>query len=310
MLLAQNMPGMEYVPLILFCLLLGFSGGLLAILLAFLRQVNMANWLAKGSIGLAVASTLFILPAAWHEARPVLYLMMLSPIGLAVVALMIAELSKGLPPISRLKFGLVLVVFFIPIVAGAIAFAISNNAAYYHDRDQIVLKFEGMEDVTDVVIDGYDYEGVWYVGAVCFTIKGKPGSLITMCSKFEFDDCHVDEPLDRLQLIQLGDCRFFDEGAYLTEGMIPQTFRNDSLELGRYGNYGDLLPMQVESIRDVIENYDELLSFFHEQWPQKEMPGHLEREEKHGRRVFTYWMEVDPKVLTPQEANLIRTEWP
>lgn len=310
MLLAQNMPGMEYIPLFLFCLLLEIPGGLLAVLLVLLRKVTIAKWLATGVTALAMVSTLFFLAVVWHTASPILYLFTLLPIVPAGIALLIAGLSKDLPPLSPFKFGLVLILYLIPIVAGIIAFAINSKAAHYYARDQIVLKFEEMEDVTDVVVDGYDYEGVWYVGAVCFSIKGKPGSLVTMCSKFEFDDCSVDEPLDRLQLIQLGDCKFFDEGAYLTEGMIPQTFRNDSLELGHYGNYRDLLPIQVKSIRDVITNYDQLLEFFHEQWPRKEQPGHLEKEEKNGRRVFTYWMEIDPNVPSPQEADLTRTEWP
>ncbi|PQO45232.1 hypothetical protein [Blastopirellula marina] len=93
MLLAQSFPGMEYIPLILLCLAVGYLVGLSVILLALLRYVKLAQKLAIGLILFATMTTFIFAMLLGDPVNPAAHAITMSPAGLGLVAILIALLT-------------------------------------------------------------------------------------------------------------------------------------------------------------------------------------------------------------------------
>lgn len=95
-LLAQMMPGMEWIPVMLLSTLGGLAVGLLAILLRpFARARVAGRRLGIGALVIGIVFPLFFLCVVGGEVYPITYLIFASPAALGGVAILIYPRSQA-----------------------------------------------------------------------------------------------------------------------------------------------------------------------------------------------------------------------
>lgn len=305
MLLGQMMPGMEFIPLILLAIVVGFGLGLLAILLALLRHLVLSRYVANLSIGVGVGATAIFIYLLGNNFGHVGYLFILFPAMLGGIAHGIAWVEREKPPLKTTQVSLITILLLMTVAGVIMGFVKASHVPYYERRDAFLRNLEPMDEISNVVVDGFDSEESWYPSQISFSIAGRPDTLLVIYPQHELKSCRINEPIKRLYVFQLGPYRFSGHVETVEQDGRTSKSNPSSIELGTDGVFRDQLPCQIDSIQDLIEHYDELIVFFNEEWPRANDPGHLEveRETHFDHRPYLEktenWLEPVPNLTTP-----------
>lgn len=299
MLLAQGFPGMQYIPLIFLALGIGYVMGLASVLSALLRRRGFAQKMSIGVIAFAMVTTGIFFMLLGDEVHWLAYAITISPAALGFVAFAIAWFTRNLQPLGFKASIVVSALFLGTIVGGVVSLAVANHVPYYQDRDRLLSDFQAMNQLSGVVIEGFEWEGIWCLDTVRFSIPGKPHSLVVFSPGNEYVRYEYDTPLDTCMLYQIGPCRFREFRKYASGEAFSEL---DAIYVGPRGAYQKLVPFEINSIRDIVEHYDELVTFFENEWPSKESPGELDVGESRDPLTINYWREIERPIPAPEDA--------
>ena len=263
-----------------------------------------ATWLTS-----ALGSTAIFIYLLGNHFGLVGYLFIAFPAALGGIAHGIAWYEKEKPPLKTTQVSLITILFLMTVAGIIMGFVKAANPPYYERRDVYLRNLKRIDEISNVVIQGYDYEGYWYPSKVEFSIAGRPDTLLVIEPRHELTTCRIDEPIERLDVIQIGPFKFHCDVEEIEQNGHSYKSTPSWIELGTDGSFRDRLPCQIDSIQDLIDHYDELLVFFKNDWPRVSAPGHLEVERKayFDQRPYLekseYWLELDPTVPGPQVVS-------
>ena len=133
-----------------------------------------------------------------------------------------------------------------------------------------------MDSISNVVVQGHD-DVTYEVHAASFCLKDRPNTQITI----SISSAKSLTKTDHLRLSSIGPWRFCVHGhGYVgvvnskTGAEDKSEFFTGSIDIGRKGRFGHLMPCEITSIDDVIADYDQLVEFFAD-WPDESDPGTL-----------------------------------
>jgi len=150
------------------------------------------------------------------------------------------------------------------------------RSLYFWDRDAVESRLNSMDSISNVVVQGHD-DVTYEVHAASFCLKDRPNTQITI----SISSAESLTKTDHLRLSSIGPWRFCVHGhGYVgvvnskTGAEVKSEFFSGSIDIGRKGRFGHLMPCEITSIDDVIANYDQLVEFFAD-WPDESDPGTL-----------------------------------
>ncbi|MCC9606864.1 hypothetical protein LOC68_15730 [Blastopirellula sp. JC732] len=269
--------------------------GLLAIFVALLRRSQAAK--ALGSFCVAVGLVAGILPGVMYVpfTTPLLLVPLAIPALLGAAALGINRYYKDLPPLTGFQFPLPALIFVTLLVASIAGLYKAGQRAYFYNRDQALANFQRMPAIESVVVHGRPDPDLFefWVEEIEFSLVGRPETRIRLAANYSLRHCDSDQPLEQLTIKQIGPWTFGGQGMISTTSADGQPRRKKvsigDLSLGVDGPLRSLIPLKIESVDDIVANYDKLVELL-ESWPRVETPGRLELEDQ----VIEYWVtEVD-----------------
>ncbi len=150
------------------------------------------------------------------------------------------------------------------------------RSLYYWDRDAVQWRLNSIDSISNVVVQGHD-DVTYEVGAASFCLKDRPDTEVTI----SISSAKSLTKTDHLRLSSIGPWRCCVHGhGYVgvvnsgTGAAVKSEFFGCSIDIGRKGRFGHLMPCEIASIDDVIANYDQLVDFFAD-WPDESDPGTL-----------------------------------
>lgn len=254
------------------------------------------------SIGLACVGLLasLLLPMLCTIGKdPTVYLVLAFPAALGGVALVLNWLlgrSEGLAP---RQITITTLLFLTAVVAAAVGMVKATQVPVLNERDVFERHIRQMKGVAEVTIPGHFAKDNWYPQAVILQIKGYPESVVVLQPHYGMKIGDRDEAIPDLIVEQIGPYKFMNEVAYQVDGNWVGSHPGHGLHLGTKGIYQDDLPVRVESLGDIIDNYQQLCDFFEKEWPREEMRGTKDIPTEVYPFQVKYWLEVDPNVPMP-----------
>lgn len=171
-------------------------------------------------------------------------------------------------------------------------------------RQQITERFEGFENIENVSVSGYDDTGYCVMTELSFSIVGRPDTVVVILPDYDdLIDCHYETTLESLYIIQIGKYQFSADGTHYFVDYEGQPssyrFKSEYIELGTQGDFRDRVSVRIESIRDLVENYD-LLTTDLSNWPRENHPAQLVT--KNGEDVMDYFV-IDSTEAEQQDST-------
>lgn len=147
------------------------------------------------------------------------------------------------------------------------------------------------EIVDEAVATGFTHEGVYYVDRIHLSIKGRQDVHIVLAALPDYKGVAMDDPLDVVMIRQLGSWKLRSKSSINQPGIPVYTVLGDCIELGEHGIHSQFVPIEVNSISDVVENYDALAEWFSSSWPKEDSPGEFELERGSMTKRCQFWAE-------------------
>jgi hypothetical protein len=152
-----------------------------------------------------------------------------------------SDSSESLMPGRPMRYALLI------LLVGPFIFWWSWQLFYYHDRDAFRSTLQEIPGVRIRSLDGFDDGPGWKVVGASVSVDGVPQSVLYLMAGNGSDLSEGRHLLVR----QLGPYRF--------DVMRPDGSRPEWIDLGRDGEFANLLPFQLQSARDLAEHYSAIL---------------------------------------------------
>ncbi len=247
---------------------MGTAVGLLAILLALLRSQESARKAARFSIvagmlcvAVGLLPNIHYLAGDEPQLPPLAYVILAFPALLGAAALGICRCNYGREPVKRGQIPLSVILLGVTVLACVLAAFRVKHASYFQERDRHLRHFRSIPSVVDVRIEPWEHEGYYYVHKVHFRIENVPDSLVTLAVDGRGMPGKSDEDLRIISIMQIGPWQLYERDTSVTRNVI---------DLGTEGKYSSVVPIQVHSVGDIVEHYDELLGIFEDGRPSRD----------------------------------------
>jgi len=182
---------------------------------------------------------------------------------------------------------------FLTILVFVTLLTIVSCQGYYHERNTLQTKFESFHEIENVSVTGFDHEGYFILETVSFSIASRPDTTVTLwANTYKLKSLSIDTRFDVLSIIQIGQYQFRQKGTLTRLNQdgtsTSDRFTSNAIALGIKGDYRDLITVRIESIQDLINNYDLLLAEL-ANWPTESNPGSMISEDAKYRTATTYY---------------------
>lgn len=285
----------DWSVLTLSLLIVGMASGLAAIGGSLWGKRRFSIYLA--CIGLLVSLLLPMLCSIGKD--PAVYLVLAFPAGLGGVALVLNWLLGSSTELAPKQITITTILFLTAVVAAAVGMVKATQVPVLQERDVFERSIRQIEGVAEVTIPGDFAKDNWYPQAVILQIKGYPDSIVVLQPHHSMKSGERDLAIPDLIVHQFGPYKFYNEVEYQFDGNWLASPPVGGLALGTKGLYRDDLPVRVESLGDIIDNYEQLCEFFEKEWPRQDLRGTKDATFENVPFKAKYWLEVDPDIPMP-----------
>lgn len=301
--IAQMMPGMGFVPLIIILANVGTVIGILAIFTALARRHEFARRTGKLCIWVSLVATIFFYVLVRQNLTPLGCVVIASPAIFGAASLVICAVHRDAMPMKGSQLTLSAIMFAVTMISCGLGLFVATHEPYYDERDKLLAHFNQIAQVTDVYVNGYDHEGSYVLANIQFSIRGIPNSIVRISASEQLLS-KPDEGLSHLVLKQLGPWQFHVAGVSTdtdTEGRTHMVkYTSSGIDVGIEGEYSQLLSIQAHSINDILQHYEELVTAF-KSWPTVSSPGHMTTGNPARSTSEDYYCTFDSKYALPTE---------
>lgn len=276
--------------------------GLLALAMTYWRRPNTAQAFGGLAILIGVMPILGLGQRLYFSPGPGILLFAASPIVMGGVALAIANFSKDRPPLKGRFQISVPAVFYLTLVVGCIGgFVKLSQRIYYFQRDYCLAQFKQNPNIDNVVVLGFSGADQFFAQAVEFSLADRTDTRVRISvevySYGDYDEALASGSPD---IRRIGNWIPGTTWTYKTSlnGKATASTPHDDIGINfvEHGMCYELAPLDLESVDDIVEHYDELEAML-AKWPRRDAPGSYTSE--HGF-TFEYWV-VDVREPLPED---------
>lgn len=222
----------------------------------------------------------------------------LAPITLGGTALAILHYYRDRPPLKLFQISVPMALYLTLVIACIAGLAKLSDRLYYIERDFCLAYLQHIPGIENAVALGNDNADVFRVYAVEFSLVDRPETRVRLRAQVAYYVDSTELYFDPPTILQIGDWMpglTVTGTSYDANGVASPAPPLDIIgaELTAGGPLYDLIPLDLDTVEEVVAHYDELAAAL-EKWPRRDSPGSV--TDQNGRTIG-YWVTDDPNAL-------------